>query len=204
MSPDVQHHAFEPFYTTKDAGEGSGLGLSMVYGFAKQSEGHVTIYSEVGVGTTVKLYLPRHYGAGEITREKTLAEEMPRAHGETVLVVEDDADLRTLVVVMLESLGYDVLETSTGKGALEILGRSSRVSLLLTDVVLPGGMSGRQIAEEADRRDPGLPILFMSGYSENAIIHQGRLDANVQLLQKPFRKADIAREVRKALDSARP
>ena len=139
-----------------------------------------------------------------MTREKTLAEEMPRAHGETVLVVEDDADLRTLVVVMLESLGYDVLETSTGKGALEILGRSSRVSLLLTDVVLPGGMSGRQIAEEADRRDPGLPILFMSGYSENAIIHQGRLDANVQLLQKPFRKADIAREVRKALDSARP
>jgi len=204
MSPEVRQHAFEPFYTTKDAGEGSGLGLSMVYGFAKQSEGHVTIYSEVGVGTTVKLYLPRHYGAGEITREKTLAEEMPRAHGETVLVVEDDADLRTLVVVMLESLGYDVIETSTGKGALEILGRSSRVSLLLTDVVLPGGMSGRQIAEEADRRDPGLPILFMSGYSENAIIHQGRLDANVQLLQKPFRKADIAREVRKALDSARP
>jgi CheY-like chemotaxis protein len=171
----------------------------MIYGFVKQSGGHVTIYSEEGEGTTIKLYLPRST-ATETVERRPATEEVPVARGETVLVVEDDPDLRTLAVTLLSSLGYQVMEAGTGAAALERLESTTRVNLLLTDVVLPGGMNGRELAVEAERRAPGISVLYMSGYTENAIVHHGRLDADAELLQKPFRRADLARAVRKVLD----
>jgi CheY-like chemotaxis protein len=199
MPPEVREHAFEPFFTTKPVGAGSGLGLSMIYGFVKQSSGHVTIYSEEGEGTTIKLYLPRSTET-EVAERKPETDEVPVARGETVLVVEDDPELRTLEVTLLRNLGYQVMEARTGVAALEQLGSTTRVNLLLTDVVLPGGMNGRELATEAERRAPGLQVLFMSGYTEDAIVHHGRLDADAELLQKPFRRADLARAVRSVLD----
>jgi prevent-host-death family protein len=199
MAPEVLEHAFEPFFTTKDVGEGSGLGLSMVYGFAKQSGGHVTIYSEQGRGTTVKLYLPQAEGPGPDTGE-AVERDAPGAKGERILVLEDDPDVRTLAVSLLEGLGYEVLEAQDGKEALVVLARDSRVDLLLSDVVLPGGMSGPQLAEEARRRDPGLKILFMSGYPEKAVRRNGSLGKSVEVLSKPFRKHDLAERVRAVLD----
>jgi PAS domain S-box-containing protein len=199
MAPEVRDHVFEPFFTTKAVGKGSGLGLSMIYGFVKQSGGHVTIYSEPGEGTTIKLYLPRSTET-EAAERKAATDAVPAARGETVLVVEDDSDLRTLAVALLGNLGYQVLEAGTGAAALEQLGSTTRVNLLLTDVMLPGGMNGRELAAEAGRRAPGLQVLYMSGYTENAIVHHGRLDADAELLPKPFRRADLARAVRRALD----
>ena len=199
MPPEVQDHVFEPFYTTKAVGAGSGLGLSMVHGFVKQSGGHVTIYSELGEGTTIKLYLPRS-AETEAVERKPVSVEVPVARGETVLVVEDDPEVRTLAVALLSSLGYQIMEAATGAAALEQLGTMTKVNLLLTDVVLPGGMNGRELAAEVEQRSPGIPVLYMSGYTEDAITHHGRLEAGAELLQKPFRKADLARAVRKALD----
>ncbi len=194
-------HAFDPFFTTKEIGKGSGLGLSMVYGFAKQSGGHVTIYSEEGVGTTVKMYLPRSLEeADEAPVEEHEAE--PRSRGETILVVEDDPDVRALAVALLSGLGYRILEAPDGRSALAALDQTSRVSMLFTDVVLPGGMSGPNLAAEVKRRFPGVAVLFTSGYTDNAIIHQDRLDKGVELLNKPFRKSDLARKIRSVLDRA--
>jgi signal transduction histidine kinase len=201
MSPKVREHVFEPFFTTKAVGDGSGLGLSMVYGFVKQSGGHVTVYSEEGEGTTIKLYLPRSTETAAEKKEPVM-DEVPVAQGETVLVVEDDPDLRTLAVALLSSLGYRIIEAATGVAALEELESMSGVNLLLTDVVLPGGMNGRELATEAERRAPGIQVLYMSGYTEDAIMHHGRLDADAELLQKPFRRSDLARAVRRALDDA--
>jgi CheY-like chemotaxis protein len=201
MPPEVRDHVFEPFFTTKDVGKGTGLGLSMIYGFVKQSGGHVTVYSEEGEGTTFKLYLPRSTET-EATERKPATDEVPVARDETVLVVEDDPDLRTLAVALLSNLGYQVMEAATGAAALEQLGTTARVNLLLTDVVLPGGMNGRELAAEAEQCAPGLPVLYMSGYTEDAIMHHGRLDADAKLLQKPFSKADLARAVRKILDGS--
>ena len=161
---------------------------------------HVTVYSEQGEGTTIKLYLPRSTET-ETVKKKPATDEVPVARGETVLVVEDDPDLRTLAVALLSNLGYQVMEAATGTAALEQLGTTARVSLLLTDVVLPGGMNGRELAAEVARRAPGIPVLYMSGYTEDAIAHHGRLDADAELLQKPFRRADLARAVRRVLDS---
>ena len=201
MSPAVIDHAFEPFFTTKDVGEGSGLGLSMVYGFVKQSGGQVYIESEEDRGTTVKIYLPRDDDADtEAAPNHDRRDEVPKARGEKVLVVEDDTDLRTLVRRILQSLDYKVLEAENGKKALEILEREPGLDLLLSDVVLPGGMSGGEIAKAAHRISPGLRVLYMSGYTQDSIVHQGRLDEGVQLLQKPFRKVEIAKAVRQALD----
>jgi PAS domain S-box-containing protein len=200
ISPEVLEHVFEPFFTTKDIGAGSGLGLSMVYGFIKQSGGHITVYSEVGEGTTIRLYLPRHLGDGEDVSETTQDNELATARNEVVLVVEDDVDLRTLVVNILQSLDYDVLESGTGRGALDILEETLQVDLLLTDVMLPGGMGGQKLAKLARSRNPDLPVLYMSGYTEDAIIHQGRLEKGVHLMQKPFRRKDIAQAVRRVLD----
>jgi CheY-like chemotaxis protein len=171
----------------------------MVYGFVKQSGGNVTIYSEEGEGTTIKLYLPRSTGT-EVAERKPATNEVPVARGETVLVVEDDPDLRTLAVALLSDLGYQVMEAATGAAALEQLGSTTRANLLLTDVVLPGGINGRELAAEAESRARGIKVLYMSGYPEDAIMHHGRLDPDVELLQKPFRRADLARAVRKVLD----
>jgi CheY-like chemotaxis protein len=199
MPPEVREHVFEPFFTTKEVGAGSGLGLSMVYGFVKQSGGHVTITSNPGEGTTINLYLPR--STETVAIEKTPAmDEVPVAQGETVLVVEDDPEVRKLAVALLRNLGYRVLEAATGTAALEQLGTATEVNLLLTDVVLAGGMNGRELAAEAAQRVPGILVLFMSGYSEDTITHHGRLDADTKLLQKPFRRAELARAVRQVLD----
>ncbi len=202
MAETVMDHAFEPFFTTKDVGKGSGLGLSMVYGFVKQSGGHVRIYSEVAQGTTISLYLPRYFGDEMEVSPVERAEALPRAESVVVLVVEDDADLRTLIVRMLKALGYRVHEASSGAVALAVLPTLSQLDLLLTDVVLPGGMGGRELMQAVTRERPGLPVLYMSGYAENAIFHHGRLDEGIQLLQKPFRMVGIARAVRDAMESA--
>ncbi|MBS0469586.1 MAG: PAS domain S-box protein [Proteobacteria bacterium] len=198
MPPDVVARAFEPFFTTKDLGQGTGLGLSMVYGFAKQSGGHVAIYSEVGSGTTVKIYLPRW--AGQLRAEAAPQEHAETtARNETILVAEDDEDMRLVAVTMLRSLGYNVLEAGTGPKALDQLAANPSVDLLLTDVILAGSMNGRRVAEEATRQRPGIGVLYMSGYTEDAIVHHGRLDQGVHFIQKPFRKPDLAAKVREAL-----
>jgi PAS domain S-box-containing protein len=196
MSPEVVARVFEPFFTTKDVGKGTGLGLSMVYGFAKQSLGHVSIYSELGVGTTVRLYLPRSGGtddssAGNVTTD---------AHGggEIILVVEDDADMLGMTSKLLRALGYRVMTAAGAEAALEIVQRRTAFDLLLTDVVLPGSMNGRLLADEVLRQRPETRVVFMSGYTENAILHHGRLDEGVHLLQKPFLKRELASKLREA------
>ncbi|MEE9289392.1 MAG: response regulator, partial [Alphaproteobacteria bacterium] len=177
-------------------------GLSMVYGFVKQSGGHVTIYSEEGEGTVVKLYLPRSDRAEEHLGGPD-QEDIPQARGETVLVVEDDPDVRTLSVALLRSLGYEILETAGAKTALKALESAPRVNLLFTDVVLLGGMSGTELAAEVQSRFPGIAVLYTSGYTELANFDEGTLAEDTELLQKPYRKADLARKVRRALDQAR-
>jgi CheY-like chemotaxis protein len=201
MPQEIVDQVFDPFFTTKEIGSGSGLGLSMVFGFVKQSGGHVTIYSEEGVGTTVKLYLPRSQGE-DATIPSAEPSEIPRGRGETILVVEDDPNVRTLSVALLSDLGYDVLEAADGPSALLMLETSSHVNLLFTDVVLPGGMRGPELAAEIMRRQPGIAVLYTSGYTENAIIHRGRLEEGVELLSKPFRREDLARKVRAVIDKS--
>jgi CheY-like chemotaxis protein len=199
MPPEVLERVFEPFFTTKEVGEGTGLGLSMVFGFAKQSGGHVAIYSEEGHGTTVKLYLPQ---TGKTAKrvEVSATKDVPLGQGETVLVVEDDGDVRELAVLMLEELGYQVLEAGDGKSGLAVLEDAPGVDLLLTDMVLAGGMSGQDLANEATRRNGGLKVLFMSGYAENAAQLNGWVEKGADLLQKPFRIRDLATKVRTVLD----
>ena len=202
MDAETVARAFEPFFTTKDVGRGTGLGLSMVYGFVKQSGGHLKIYSELGEGTTVKIYLPRYYGSVD---EAEAAAEQPApegTRGETVLVCEDDADVRGYSVEVLRELGYRVLEAEDGPAALRIVERpDERIDLLFTDVVLPGGMTGAVLAEAARRARPDLKVLFTTGYARNAIVHHGRLDAGVELITKPFSYADLAARVRDLLDA---
>jgi CheY-like chemotaxis protein len=198
MPPDIVARAFDPFFTTKGIGKGSGLGLSMVYGFVKQSGGHIKIYSEVGHGTTVKLYLPRNYDSA---LDIPVAPVKPAQGGnETILVVEDDVDVRGLTVRLLGTLGYRVLEAGSATAALKLIDDSPIITLMLTDVVLPGGTNGRHLAEQARAKLPMLKIVYMSGYTENAILHHGRLDPGVLLLQKPFRRAELAEKIRAALD----
>jgi PAS domain S-box-containing protein len=202
MDADTVGKVFEPFFTTKPVGRGTGLGLSQVYGFVKQSGGHVKIYSEVGQGTSVKIYLPRLTAAGE---PDEVPQDEPEPEGgseETILVVEDDDDVRTYSVEILRELGYRVLEAHDGLSALRLLERQTRVDLLFTDVVLPGGMTGAQVALRARELRPGLKVLFTTGYARNAIIHHGRLDKGVQLVTKPFSSADLATKVRDVLDAA--
>jgi PAS domain S-box-containing protein len=202
MDQATLERAFEPFFTTKDVGKGTGLGLSQVYGFVRQSAGHVRIYSEVGEGTTVKIYLPRHQGASAAAETPSASADAGRAVGaETILVVEDDAALRTYTVETLGELGYRVLEAASGAAALEIIAREHKIDLLFTDVVMPGGMNGRQLADEAARRRPGLRVLFTTGYSRNAITHHGRLDPGVHLIGKPFARDQLAMKLREILDS---
>jgi PAS domain S-box-containing protein len=190
---------FEPFFTTKEVGKGTGLGLSMVFGFVKQSNGHVKIYSEEGHGTTVKIYLPRATGLNQTVAELLATPRIEGGH-EVVLVVEDDALVRRYVVTQVASLGYTTLEASNAVEALDVIGNAAAVDLLFTDVIMPGPMNGRQLVDEALKRQPSLKTLFTSGYTENAIVHHGRLDSGVLLLAKPYRKSDLARMMRMALD----
>jgi signal transduction histidine kinase/CheY-like chemotaxis protein len=192
--------AFDPFFTTKEVGKGTGLGLSQVYGFVRQSAGHVKVYSELGEGTTVKIYLPRYIGAEEHTDHIEHARNGAGAIGtETILVVEDDNALRAYTVDTLSELGYRVLQAPTGATALQILD-GNKIDLLFTDVVMPGGVNGRQLADEAVLRRPGLKVLFTTGYTRNAIVHHGRLDPGVQMLGKPFSIDELTRKVRALLD----
>jgi CheY-like chemotaxis protein len=201
MDRPTIERAFEPFFTTKGVGKGTGLGLSQVYGFVHQSAGHVKIYSELGEGTTVKIYLPRHLGEEEHEEEIDRSGGANRAIGaETVLVVEDDDALRMYDVEILNDLGYNVLPAANAAAALEILGRGHKIDLLFTDVVMPGGMNGRQLADEAVRRRPGLKVLFTTGYTRNAIVHHGRLDPGVEMIGKPFTYQELGTKIRAVLD----
>jgi PAS domain S-box-containing protein len=191
---------FDPFFTTKEVGKGTGLGLSMVFGFVKQSNGHIKIYSEEGHGTTVKIYLPRAAGLADTVVESH-ASSGPEVGNEAVLVVEDDNLVRQYVVTQIESLGYKTLEAGNATEALKIIDDTDAIDLLFTDVIMPGSMNGRQLVDEALKRRPALKTLFTSGYTENAIVHHGRLDTGVLLLAKPYRKSELARMLRMALDS---
>jgi PAS domain S-box-containing protein len=188
---------FNPFFTSKEPGKGTGLGLSMVYGFVKQSAGHIKIYSEEGHGTTIKIYLPPGTGAS-LAPEAAIAPAIQGGH-ETILVVEDDKLVREYVLTQLRSLGYVTLDAANGAEALAIIAAGNQFDLLFTDVIMPGAMNGRQLATEVQKSKPGLKVLFTSGYTENAIIHHGRLDTGVLLLAKPYRKSDMAGMIRKAL-----
>jgi PAS domain S-box-containing protein len=197
IPPAILHKVFDPFFTTKEVGRGTGLGLSMVYGFVKQSNGHVKIYSEEGHGTTVKLYLPR---AQEHESSPRRGHDRVNQGGtESILVVEDDALVREYVVAQLKSLGYRVTSAANAIEALSALEKDTTIDILFTDVIMPGPMNGRQLADEAVRRMPSLKVVYTSGYTENAIVHQGRLDAGVVLLSKPYRKSDLARIIRQAV-----
>ena len=196
----IQEKVFEPFFTTKEVGRGTGLGLSMVYGFVKQSGGHIKIYSEEGQGTTIKLYLPPSLGQAE-SRDNVLTPEF-KGGSEAILVVEDDDLVRTYVVTQLRSLGYAVMTAANAAEALAEIDSGTHIDVLFTDVIMQGSMNGRQLADAAKLRRPSLGVLYTSGYSENAIVHHGRLDPGVLLLAKPYRKADLARMIRRAIASS--
>ena len=201
MDPATVARAIEPFFTTKEVGKGTGLGLSMAYGFVKQSGGHLKIYSEPGDGTTVKIYLPRLVGEVADEVERSAAPLAQASGAETILVCEDDDDVRAYSVEVLTELGYRVIEAADGPSALRLLAAETKpIDLLFTDVMLPGGMTGAVLARKAAELQPGLRTLFTTGYARNAIVHQGRLDPGVQLLTKPFTYADLASRVRDVLD----
>lgn len=199
MTQEVLTQVFEPFFTTKPPGKGTGLGLSMVYGFLKQSGGQVKIDSEPGAGTKVKLYLPRAKGPVSTNTVEEPIKAPPRG-SETVLVVEDDDLVRQHVVSLLSSLGYAIIPKANGPEALIALQQHPEIALLFTDVIIPGGMNGRQLAKIAIDHKPNLRVLYTSGYTEHVIAHQGRLDPGVALLGKPYTRQDLARKIRDVLD----
>ncbi|HTF77945.1 MAG TPA: PAS domain S-box protein [Bradyrhizobium sp.] len=200
MAPDVAARAFEPFFTTKEVGKGSGLGLSMVYGFVKQSNGHVSIYSEPGLGTTVRIYLPNVTPNASRSSSQPAADEeaLPRGN-ETILVVEDDPFVRSSVILKVESLGYKVVLAVDGREAVMKLRTNPEIDMLFTDIVMPGGMSGWEVAELAQQMRPGLPTVFTSGYALEALVDQGRAPMKSIVLTKPYRKAELAHRLREAL-----
>ncbi len=205
IPPDVMPRIFEPFFTTKDVGKGTGLGLATIHGFVKQSKGHIRIYSEPGQGAAVKIYLPRltdapYVAATPEIQEPSEAGAPTAKEGEAVLLVEDDDGVREFARGALESLGYQVIAGSDGVEGLALFREAERIDALFTDVVLPGGMNGRKLADEALRLKPGLAILFTTGYTRNAIVHDGRLDPDVQLISKPYTRAVLARSLRRILD----
>ncbi|MGM0560573.1 MAG: PAS domain S-box protein [Pseudomonadota bacterium] len=203
MPSDVAARAFDPFFTTKETGKGSGLGLSMVYGFARQSRGQAVIYSEEGQGTTVKLYLPRGFSDPENERASTETDEITGGP-ERILVVEDDDLVRGHVIGQLESLGYRVVSAENGTQALKILEREADLDLLFTDVIMPGGLNGGELAEKARELHPNLPVLFTSGYTDSAIVHHGQVDPGVHLLTKPYRRQALAEKLREVLAENAP
>jgi PAS domain S-box-containing protein len=200
MQATIRDRVFEPFFTTKgDSGKGTGLGLSMVYGFVKQSGGHIKIYSEEGHGTTIRLYLP----PARADQDIPVLPVAPILSGnETILLVEDDALVRDFVIAQLRSLGYTTISAADGKEALARIESGIAFDLLFTDVIMPGGLNGRELADEVAKRRPGIKVLYTSGYTDHAIMHHGRLDEGVLLLSKPYRKSQLARMVRTALDDA--
>lgn len=195
MSEDVREKAFEPFFTTKEAGKGSGLGLSMVYGFVKQSGGHIDIESGPGEGTTIRLYLPRSERAAEAGREAQTRTQEVQGSGETVLIVEDDPDVRKLAVSLVEKLGYTVIKTSEAESALEIVSNGTQVDLVLSDVILGGGMNGMELAKRVREKHPNTQVLLMSGYAPEAFKQDGGVGATHELIGKPFKMADLARKI---------
>ena len=200
MAPEVAVRAFEPFFTTKDVGKGTGLGLSMVYGFVKQSEGHVRIYSEPGIGTVIKLYLPRS-GAAPVAAESApaISPELPTGT-ETVLFVEDDLMVRTHTERELALLGYRVVTAENATAALKLVQQGCAPDLLFTDIVMPG-MNGRELADVLRRRWPGLRVLYTSGYAHGALAHvHGEPVAGKYMLGKPYRRRDLAAKLREVLD----
>ncbi len=201
MSSDTIARAFEPFFTTKPEGRGTGLGLSQVYGFVKQSGGHIKIYSETGQGTTVKLYLPRTRKPQEGTDSAPV--RAIQGGDERILVVEDDEAVRNAVIEMVSELGYSVLKAENAEQALAVLGGNANIDLLFTDVVMPGPISTREMARRAQELHPDIRVLYTSGYTQNAIVHNGKLDDDVFLLSKPYRRDDLARKMRSLLDSKR-
>jgi len=202
MTSDTVAKVFEPFFTTKAEEKGTGLGLSIVYGFVKQSHGHIQIYSELDEGTTVKIFLPRSRQAEAVSSPASTGSL--RGRSEVILVVEDDDMVRASAVSMLRDLGYACIHASDATSALAILKQGTRVDLLFTDVVMPGPLKSNQLAVEAARLRPGLPVLFTSGYTDNAIVHQGRLDAGVQLISKPYAREALARRMRDLLRDRLP
>ena len=201
---DILQRIFDPFFTTKSAGEGSGLGLSMVHGFANQSNGDISVTSEVGAGTTFRLYLPR---AENIEDDAGTVDDEPDApaalaENETILVIEDEADVQLMVARSLKKLGYHVLTADAGQAGLDVLEKHGSVDLLVTDILLPGGLNGQQVADLAGARHPDLRVLFMSGYARDAIIDQGRLRPDVRLLSKPFVPSELGQRVREILDES--
>ncbi|KQP40323.1 ATPase [Methylobacterium sp. Leaf104] len=200
MSADLMTKVFEPFFTTKPLGEGTGLGLSMVYGFARQSGGQVRLYSEVGEGTTVCLYLPRHYGEADEDEVARKLSEVERAEqGETVLIVDDEPSVRMLVTEVLEDLGYTAIEAADSVAGLRVLQSDVRIDLLVTDVGLPGGMNGRQMADAGRERRPDLKVLFITGYAENAVLGNGYLRPGMQILTKPFVLETLASRIKELI-----
>jgi CheY-like chemotaxis protein len=200
MTPDVIAHAFDPFFTTKPIGQGTGLGLSMIHGFVRQSGGQVRIYSEVGKGTTMCLYFPRFLADNvevDAPDERYVAET---GRGELVLVIDDEPTVRMLMVDELEDAGYVVIEASDGLAGLKILQSDARIDLLITDVGLPGGMNGRQVAEAARATRPSLKVLFITGFAENAVIGHGHLEPGMQVMAKPFVMAALANKARELMD----
>ena len=200
---EIQKRVFDPFYTTKEVGKGSGLGLSMIYGFVTQSGGHVRLYSEVGIGTTIRLYLP--VDASE-TEEAALAsqdrQDATMGGSETILVAEDNAEMREIAVQLLDSLGYKTLAAADGGGALAILENTPDIDLLFTDIIMAGGMNGVALAEAAHRSRPGLPVVFTTGYAEAAVLRDGQVSRDRNLVTKPYRRQDLALKIRTALDKA--
>lgn len=202
MSPDILEKVFDPFFTTKDASKGTGLGLSQVYGFVKQSGGHVKIYSELGQGSTVKIYLPRHY-AVETERHEAAVQDIVQTKGtETVLLVEDDVRVLELTSASLRELGYTVLVAGSAKDALGHLQTDVEVDLLLTDIVMPE-MNGRKLADAALKTRPDLKVIFMTGFTKNAVVHNGVLDPGVNFLAKPFSLEELSAKIREVLETKR-
>ena len=200
MTPDIQAQVFDPFFTTKPLGQGTGLGLSMIHGFVRQSGGQVRVYSEVGKGTTMCLYLPRYTGDLEIAEDEILS-SLPRSgQGETVLVIDDEETVRMLVAEILTEAGYHVIEAPDGPSGLEVLRAGGRIDLLITDVGLPGGMNGRQVADAAREARPGLKVLFVTGYAENAAVGNGHLDVGMEVMTKPFAMVALGEKVREMIE----
>ncbi|KQW66904.1 PAS domain-containing sensor histidine kinase [Phenylobacterium sp. Root77] len=201
MPPDVLARVFDPFYTTKPIGKGTGLGLSMIYGFAKQSGGQVRLYSEEGHGTTAKIYLPRHHGSAELAESSVLRDPPPRSSkGETVLVVDDEPTVRMLIADTLSELGYQAIEVADAASGLKVLGSDAEIDLLITDVGLPGGMNGKQMADIARNKRPTLKVLFITGYAENAALSNGRLDPGMHVMSKPFPMDKLASRIRTIIE----
>ena len=200
MAPETVSRAFDPFFTTKPIGQGTGLGLSMIYGFARQSGGQVRIYSELGAGTTVCIYLPRHFGEAEEAAPVESAPPAETGRGETVLVVDDEASIRHLIDEVLDEAGYTIIGAADGAAALKVLQSGATIDLLITDVGLPNGMNGRQVADAALALHPELKVLFITGYAENAAVGNGHLEPSMELLTKPFSMEDLARRVQEMLE----